>query len=286
MGCAGSTPTYEGDDICAAIAGVWIPTRVEQWKKCPCPLESRLQTYRYEISPSGQVADLLYPAHAAKISAIAGKETVWEGWGTNSAPHGNPREFQARFELQPNGELHAKWGTLGIFGAVYYLVHVGDPRASGEGAVAVPDGGGGDAHECRRKLLTIIEFMGEWPEQYIEGTRHLAAKSDAELCQGFADFHAARHEGAQFPGISEGVKRQLVALLLETGFVGQVRAKLTGIPVVEPTLVSTDRSDDIRLSADPAQRLLRIEGTITGETPLNLASRAELAQFFPNGPRP
>ena len=170
MGCGGSKTDDNsafgpensafGPDNSAEIFGAWIPTRVEQWNNCPCPLEARLRTYRYDIQASGMkggrveltVNDVLYPSHAAMI--VSTQHNVWEGWGTNSAPHGNPREFRARFELQANGELHAKWGDG--FRTVYYLVRDGDPRASEHSS----GGGGGGASTIDKP--DAGDLSGKW----------------------------------------------------------------------------------------------------------------------------
>ena len=91
-----------------------------------------MHTYRYEISPAGEVVDSLLPAHKATIQPT-GIPGIYGGWGTDPDPNGDPfATISARFELQPDGVLHAKWGD-----AIFYLVRAGDPRAS-RAAPSVP----------------------------------------------------------------------------------------------------------------------------------------------------
>ena len=93
-------------DIARDIAGVWVPTRIAEWQNCPTPLVARLQTYyRYEISASGKVLDLLCPKHTAQISPTRAAKN-WEGWGYWEGV--NPSVFVAHFELQKELRLASK----------------------------------------------------------------------------------------------------------------------------------------------------------------------------------
>jgi len=144
------------------------------------------------------------------------------------------------------------------------------------------------ADECRIKLQAIVGVMGSWEQKHIDGTRSLIAKSSAEVCQAFADYHSSHMPGAQFPGISNKVKARLLSRLQEDNFAETVRAKVTEVDeaakLADKTfLFDTLPATDVTISASPEKRMLRVSGTVTGRQPLNLAERAEVAEYFPSG---
>lgn len=148
---------------CAELAGAWVPTRVDEWKGCPVPIEQRLATYRYLVHADGTWVDELAPEHHGRVNTegcqpkdvkLVGtpspKARVWEGYGLE------PGRFKAQWTLQDDGVLKLVWGESS---AIYYVVRVGDPRAS-------------RLEEFTKGSISCPELLGEWrPVRHDNWTR-------------------------------------------------------------------------------------------------------------------
>jgi hypothetical protein len=109
-----------------STAGVWVPTQIEQWQNCPCPLEERLKKYRYVIEENGDWVDEYAPDHYGHVLPTA-------TFGTFEGRGNGPGEYKAVFTLQSDGILKLAFGSPGdssTWNGIYYVVREGDSRAS------------------------------------------------------------------------------------------------------------------------------------------------------------
>merc|ERR1719482_1964319 len=110
-------PTAEGGEEgggggLQAIAGTWVPTRLDDWRGCPVGKEARVTTYKDVVQGNGDWVDELYPSHRGHVEP-AEDSGLYEGHGVE------PGRYPAKWRLQPNGVLVMAWGDQ--FKVVYYL---------------------------------------------------------------------------------------------------------------------------------------------------------------------
>ena len=265
MGCGGSHAAhaeFEGVHV-PELAGTWVPTRPEEWVNCPCPLEQRTATYRYVVRADGSWVDALWYNHKGNMRPSGAGEYVGIGY--------EPGKYPAKWSIGHDGVLTLRWGDHGE--VVYYCVREGDPRMIQ--VAGAPENLSGSWYSLSR--------AGEVPN----GDRYEFAR------EGQHAYKIVRHgehgNGDNFAFISANTIKHAhgpSAVLQPNGDLhwdiegGKWLSRRTA-PAQMATV--TPSTAAVMLSARPEQRLLRVEGTVTGDAPLDLASRPEVREFFPGG---